>query len=147
MLMVSPGTVLPLPGNAQMNHARQQSPDLRHDYRNETNAIVHQSTRETKAEILQLAKANKAGATGELACSDADCVQVTASCACCGDLRPASTSPRAHRNVLRLQCMRRPERGLASQVAGASLHGMCCLHQPCGTRAWLPFKPFGRLCP
>jgi len=47
----------------QMNHARQQSPDLRHDYRNETNAIVHQSTRETKAEILQLAKANKAGAT------------------------------------------------------------------------------------
>lgn len=48
----------------QANHSQQQMPDLRHDYRNETNAIVHQSTRETKAEVLQLAKANKAGANG-----------------------------------------------------------------------------------
>lgn len=45
------------------NRDAQRQPDLRRELNTEANAMVHQFTRETKAEVLQLTRAAKAGTT------------------------------------------------------------------------------------
>lgn len=48
---------------AWLNRDAQRQPDLRRELNTEANAMVHQFTRETKAEVLQLMRAAKAGTT------------------------------------------------------------------------------------